>query len=183
MCQPCYLPCSSAGPTGHAMIKMFSLSTPWISSLCGDGHARAGVEVLLTPPDRPHDAPQFIRHGDGRFVVAAPRRDGDRPVLKPRPLPFPPQRPLGREQDGARAVGQQTTQVDIAALADAPQVASEPARALAGWQPEPARKIPSAGKRVDVPDGAKERRCGDDAETRNREEAEGDGISLGEIGR
>jgi hypothetical protein len=109
------------------MIRMFSLSTPWTSSLCGDGHARAAIEVLFTAPDRPDDACQLIRDGDGRFVVTAPGRDGNSPVLKPCPLALPPQRPLSREQNGARAMRQQTAQINIAALADATEVAAEPA--------------------------------------------------------
>src|SRR6266567_3308738 len=98
------------------MIKMFSLSTPWTSSLCRDGHLRARGEVLFAAPHRPDDPRQLVRDGDRRFVVAAPGRDGDGPVLKPRPLALPPQRPLSREQDRARAVRQQTARIDIAAL-------------------------------------------------------------------
>ena len=66
------------------MIKMFSLSTPWTSSLCGDGHAWAGVEVPFVAPDRPHHARELVGDGNGRLVVPAPCRDGDSPVLKPR---------------------------------------------------------------------------------------------------
>jgi len=88
------------------MIRMFSLSTPWTSSLCRDGHARAGLEVLFAAPDRPDDARQLIRHDDRRFVVTAPSGDSNRPVLKRRPLALPPKRPLGCEQDGARTMGQ-----------------------------------------------------------------------------
>lgn len=146
------------------MIRMFSLSTPWTSSLCGDGHARAGVEVLFAAPDRPDNSRQLVRDGDRRFVVAAPGRDGDRPVLKPRPLALPPKRSLGREQDGACAVRQQTAEIDIAAFADATEMAAEPTRALTGRQSEPARKMPGAAKRVDVCDGAQECRRGDDAD-------------------
>ena len=173
--QPCYRPCSSAGPTGHAMIRMFSLSTPWTSSLCGHGHARAGVKVLFAAPNRPDDPRELVRDRNRGFVVPAPCRDGDSPVLKPRALARGTKRPLSREQDGASSVRQQTPKVDIAALADATEMAAEPARAFAGRQAEPARKMPGAAKRVDVCDGAEERRRGDDADARNREEAHGIG--------
>jgi hypothetical protein len=79
------------------MITMLSLSTPWTSSLCGDGQVRAAGEGLFAAPDRPDDARQLVRDRDRRFVVAASSGDRDRPVLKPRPLPFSQQRPLSRE--------------------------------------------------------------------------------------
>ena len=161
------------------MTVMFSLSTPWTSSLRGDGHAWADVKILFPAPDRPHHSRELVRDGDRRFVVAAPGRDGDRPVLKPRALARGAKGPLGREQNGARAVRQQTAEIDIAALADATEMAAEPTRALTGRQSKPARKMTGAAKRVNVRHGSEERRRGDDANARNREEALGDGIGCG----
>ena len=72
------------------MIRLFSLSTPWTSSLCGDGDARAGVEALFAAPDRPNNPRELVRDRNRGFVVAAPGRDGDGPMQKPRSLALPP---------------------------------------------------------------------------------------------
>ena len=156
---------------------MFSLSTPWISSLCGDGHLRPLVEISFSTPDGPDHPRQLVADGDGRGVVATSGRDGDRPMLKARPGALSPKRPLGRQQDGPGAVRQQTPEVHVPALADAPQMTAEAAGALTGRQPEPAGKMPGTAKRVDMGDGAHERGRGDDADARNREEALGHGIA------
>ena len=70
--------------------QMFSLSTLWISSLCGDGYLRSVAEVSFPSPDRPDYSRQLIGAGDRRFVVTAPGCDSDRPLLKPRPRAFSP---------------------------------------------------------------------------------------------
>jgi hypothetical protein len=76
---------------------MFSLSTPWTSAFCGHGEARAGVEILFAAPDRPHDPRHLVRDSDRRFIVPAPGRDGDCPVLKPCAMARRVQCPLCRE--------------------------------------------------------------------------------------
>jgi hypothetical protein len=74
------------------------------------------MKYIVRPPYGPDNSRQLIRHRDRRLVPTSTRGGGHRPLVEACAL-------IGRStqsgpQDGARAMGQERSQVDISPLAD-----------------------------------------------------------------
>ena len=111
--QGCYRPDAvSVGPKGHGSGHSLSISRErsrvWLR-----GVRHRERHVLL--PDRPHDAAEFISDRDRGFVVAAPRAEGQRPVMQPCQRLAARGPTMSHEQDGPGAVRQEAAQVHVAA--------------------------------------------------------------------
>jgi hypothetical protein len=94
------------------------------------------------------------------LLWSPPLLEAQRPLLQTRKGVGTDRTSVRRVQDGAGAVGQQATQVDVATLTDATQPASRPARVLARRQAEPTCKLACARERVNVSDGTDKGRRG-----------------------
>ena len=110
-------------------------------------------------PHGPHDAGQLIRDGDDGLLPAAMRGDRHGPLLEPRQSI---RRTLGElqrhPQNGPRAVGQETAEVDVASLTDSTEIPPRAGRRFSRRSSEPTGKLAPTTERVNVTDRADERR-------------------------
>ena len=83
------------------------------------------------------------------------------------------------QEDRAGTVREQTSQIDVALLADRPEPPMRPARAFAWGETEPTGKLPRAAKRVEVSDGRHRRGCRQKPDPRNAHQSLDDRVVLG----
>jgi hypothetical protein len=120
-----------------------------------DAGADLRIKVAVARPHCPDDAREFVGHCNRGLVVAATRGNVDGPSLQARRLTRGrSDGPLRPQQDGASPMRQEAAQIDIPAFADSAEMAPSAAGRLPGRQTQPARKVPAATKRVNVPDSS-----------------------------
>jgi hypothetical protein len=101
-----------------------------------------GRERDILVPDGPHNPSEFIGHGNGGFVVAAPFPNGDRPLVQAGQGLGVAAAALRSDQHGASAMREQATEIDIAPFTDGAKMPAWPARVFAWGEPEPVRELP-----------------------------------------
>jgi len=113
----------------------------------------------------PEDTSELVGEGDGGTVVSAALEDGEGPGLEV----------VGAfdagsgEQDGARAVDQESAQIRIAALGDGAEMTAQAAGELAGDQAERAGEPSAGSESVQRADEGDQGGGGDQANSRDGE--------------
>src|SRR5262245_14680555 len=120
----------------------------------GSGHL---LEIDVVLPDGPDDAGELVGEGDSSLVVAAERLEMESPGAQT----VGGATLAGSPENGACAMNEQHTEVDVAALADGAETADETAGAHAGRQSQVAGEVTAGGETLHVPDEG-DQSCGGD---------------------
>src|SRR6185437_2506590 len=102
---------------------------------------RIRIVVLTLGENCPDHARMLVGHGRERLVIAGPLCQRDYPVLESRA--FLGYFRLGRSQCGARALGQETSQVSVSTFGDRPQPIFTSRAHLLRHQPQPGGQLPA----------------------------------------
>lgn len=128
------------------------------SSSCGLG---LGNEFDVSFPDDPDDASELVGESDGGLVVTASSLDFE----SPGPEAVGGFHALGSPKNGAGAVGEEHSDIGVAALADATEPADASGGVFSRSQAEIARELSSRAKPSDVSDKGDEGGCGEKPDT------------------
>src|SRR5215510_15238704 len=118
---------------------------------------RPRLEWRTVPPHGPHDSRHLVGQSNGRPIVASQPFDLESPGTQPIEVLAP----FGRPENGARAVNEQGSEVDVAALADPPQQPHQSTGVLSRGQTEVAGEASRGRKPPYATHEGDQRRRGD----------------------
>ncbi len=146
------------------------------------GLCPVAIEGALVFPGHPDDTSQFIGQSDGGLVVPASRLDVECPTSQPIRWAATSQCELCSIEHGAGTVDQKGSQIRVAALVDATEVAGAAAGVFSGRESDPGGQMPACAKPVDIDNGGPHRRRSKWSDTRDLQQLSDDLVFSRESG-